>query len=328
MGNAVEHDTLASAMREEEAAMRAEFAAESEGTGTPPTADALPADTSHEPAESVPEQTTQATDPSAASVAPAATVSVPEPVQLTKAQLDQLTGLLQAMPEIQASLEKVRRDTFGRIGGIEGLVKQIQSATPSGESVVLTREDFLSDDASRDVLDDFPLVFDTIIAGVNKALSKGKVKGTAQPAAPVSVPAEVVPQTIPSTTQTPATPATRANAEDEMEALREDWTRIIGPDPLVVPGVAPTPFRQWLATQPEPYRQKVLMTESPLILNAAITKFEQATVPAPTPQAPDASHARRARLEAAIPLKGDGRAPAGKEAQTEEQAMRDAYKTG
>ena len=182
-------------------------------------------------------------------------------------------------------------ETFGRLGSVQDTIKKIQAETPAGQGVTLTRDDFPT------LVKEFgPELADSILEGLNKKLGQAKVAGTATATEPK--PAESPATTKPG--------SVRSEAADEMSALREDWGQIIG---LSGPNGEPppnTPFRQWLATQPEAYRQKIESTESPLILNAAITKFEKATAVPPEVKPNKTEPDRRARKEAAVQPKGAG----------------------
>jgi hypothetical protein len=254
------------------------------------------------PAQTEASEPTQATKPAEAKPAemkPAETEPASkqkehaEPVTLTKDQLDKLMATASEVDGLKAAMKQKFDETFGRLGSLQDTVKKVQAETPSGQAVTLTRDDFPT------LVKDFgPELADSILEGLNKKLGQAKVAGTA--AAPDPKPAE-----HPTPTEKASA---RPEAADEMTALREDWGQIIG---LSGPNGEPppnTPFRQWLATQPEAYRQKIESTESPLILNAAITKFEKATAaPAPPEVKPDKPEPdRRARKEAAVQPKGAG----------------------
>jgi chemotaxis protein histidine kinase CheA len=214
-----------------------------------------------------------------------------EPVTITKDQLDKLMATASEVDGLKAAMKQRNDEFFGRLGSLQDTVKKVQAETPSGQAVTLTRDDFPT------LVKDFgPELADSLLEGLNKRLGQAKVDGTA--AAPAPKPAE---------SPEPPKPASgRPEAADEMTALREDWGQIIG---LSGPNGEPppnTPFRQWLATQPDEYRQKIEATESPLILNAAITKFEKATVIPPEVKPDKPEPDRRARKEAAVQPKGAG----------------------
>jgi hypothetical protein len=235
-----------------------------------------------------------------------------EPVTITKDQLDKLMSAASEVDGLKVAMKQKFDETFGRIGSMQDFIKKVQAETPRGQTVALTRDDFPT------LVKDFgPELADSLLEGLNKKLVQAKVAGTA--AAPEPKPAErpVSPEPV----------SVRPEAVDEMTALREDWGQIIG---LSGPNGEPppkTPFRQWLAMQPEAYRQKIEGTESPLILNAAITKFEKA-VAAPAPEAPPEVKPepdRRARKEAAVQPKS-GAGGGMPTAATEQDGFKEGYR--
>lgn len=238
----------------------------------------------------------------------------PEPVQLTKEQIDKLLTTASEVDGLKAAMKQKFDETFGRLGSLQETVKKVQVETPSGQVVTLTREDFPT------LVRDFgPELADSILEGLNKKLGQAKVAGTAPAQEPKP---DTKPAVKPVEAPTPSDQPDPVKIE-EMTALREDWQQIVG---VIGPNGEPppsTPFRQWLAIQPADYRAKIEKTDSPIILNAAIAKFEAATKdtkPEPKPDPPDP---RRLRKEAAVQPKGAGGGTA--TGQTEKDGFTEGY---
>lgn len=210
-----------------------------------------------------------------------------------------------ASVQFKDELAKVRDTAFGKVGGLERALKELQQATPKGYEVDIT------DDIVADLRTEFPEIGDLTL----KALKSfaGKLKGTA-PAAGVD-PAQFGEQVTAEVT-------TRLRAI-QAEALDDDyptWREIVGSKD------SDTPYRKWLATQPAEYHQKVISTDSASIIGKSIAKFEAAAKTAAEPATPKpAPSTRQQRLEAAVVTKGIGGAAPGP---TDEDEFNAGFKSG
>lgn len=215
---------------------------------------------------------------------------VEEHVQITKAQFEQLQALLTEVPGIKAGMGKLRDDLFGKVGGFERTLKEAQAATPAGEDVKIGEEDL-----PKELLDDYGFLVKPMLEAFNKGLGKLKVKGTKadDKMTPHLDPAKVGELVRQGISQALTEPEMR------MTVLREDWKQIIGvpDDKGVIPATA---FRTWLATQPAEYQQEITNTANPRLLDAAITKFEEASK---TPK-DEKPNPRKERIASAVPPKG------------------------
>lgn len=306
------------ARAEEAAAMNAVFSGEP-GEDTPePTAVVPPVEATPEPAPTpAPEPVAPAAEASPpAQVTPIAEVIPPAPefVQITKTEFEAINAGVAKLSEMQASMEKLKLDFFGKVGGLEGLIKKAQEETPVGEPVLLSLEDF----GNKELVEDFKDIFTAVVEGVNKKLSKGKVKGTAEVVAPTPPPAPPAPPKVEDLVQ---------QAEDKtslriLDVMKPGWDQIIG---LPGPNGRPPPetaYRKWLKTQPVDYQETIATTREPGPIAASIQKFKEAT---PAPPVPPPVDPRRARLEDAVPLKGDNQPVVVQGELTEEQAMHAAF---
>lgn len=96
-----------------------------------------------------------------------------------------------------------------------------------------------------------------------------------------------------------------------MNTLRPNWRRIVG-----TPNQE-TPFRTWLATQPQEVRDRLDEGWDAVYLNEQIDAFEKETAPPATPATapgsprPPAVDPQRRRLQSAVQPRGVGTAPEG-----------------
>lgn len=111
-----------------------------------------------------------------------------------------------------------------------------------------------------------------------------------------------------------------------MEGLRPGWQEIVGEDG------SDTPYRQWLATQPEAYQARIRETWDPTALADSLARFQTQSHPAPVPppagtSATPVPHPQRARVAAAVQPRGAGApAPSGAE-KTESEAFEEAFRS-
>lgn len=197
----------------EDAEFSSGFTGEATGV-TPPPAEA--------PAEEV------------AAEAPAA----PEYVQVTKAQLDSFLGLSTQIEQIRADSQKKIDTAFGKVGGLERRLQEMQSATPAGYAIEVT------DDIVADLVEEFPELGAKTLGAFKKFAAK--LKGTGAQSASFD-PNAVAPL---------ITESARSLQRDILSIKHEDWETVVGlPDAA---GVVPdTEYRKWLAQQPAEAQAKL-----------------------------------------------------------------------
>lgn len=249
----------------------------------------------------------------------AATLVVAPSPQITPEHVRE--AIDKASADVRGSVEKVARDTGGKIGSLEKMLKDLQANTPVGKPIVVKAEDL-------SVTTDYPEVGKKLADDLTKIFSQ--FKGTAE-----ATPAE-----------TPEEFETRVNAVadkriSDREAARElkrvetentaraesvktltkqhpDWNEIIGAP------ASKTEFRTWLGTLDSDYESEILNTWDAGKLSRAIVKFkaDQAKkVPAPKTD-------RKERLKEAITPKGGAPAPAEAGEETVEEAFKKGFETG
>lgn len=228
---------------------------------------------------------------------PVATPAAPEPPkyrQVTEAEWQSVQEASTLIAQIKADNTAGLDKAFGKVGGLERALKELQSATPQGHTVEIT------DDIVAELQEEFPEIGGLVLKSF-KALA-AKLKGTAPAAA-------VDPQELEAKATTAAEARLRAL---QIEALEEDhpnWNVIVG-----APTDTDNPYRKWLATQPAEYQARLNSTVSAVVIGRSITKFETAAKAAADAAALAAAEAakkakpstRQQRLEEAAVVKGAG----------------------
>lgn len=236
-------------------------------------------------------------------------VVVPSPyVQLTHDQLKELQATAGKVSDMTASIEKQFGTTFGKMGGLERTVRELQAA-PTREAPVYTAEDFEELSANG-----FPELAAMLVKDLNRV--SGKVSRKAEPVVPSAVFDAAAMETLVTQRIAAATEqVSHDHAIDLLTMQHPDWKAVVGAPE------SETPYRTWLKTQPAAYQQSVLDTWRPAEASASIQLFKTSQLQA----ANAAIEVRKNRFAAAVPVKGDGRQPAGK---SEIDDFNDGYKEG
>lgn len=210
----------------------------------------------------------------------------PKMMQVPEDEYRKLIDGVARIGEIETSLEKQFGTAFGKIGGIERIIDQLQSSAPAGGKIELSEE------VVADLAAEFPemakLQFKTLQKLVDTINTNSTItpatQAAAQPSAPV-VDEDAIERRI-----------RRTIAEETLNEFDGKWKETIGlPDDK---GVIPdTPFRQWLTKQPSDYQTRVRSTYSASVLTDALTKFKAVQQKA---------QGRREVLDAAVEVTGSG----------------------
>lgn len=209
--------------------------------------------------------------------------------QITEDDYTKLMSSAAAVDEIKATFGKQFDTAFGKIGGVERILKQFQDQTASGEQVEITEEDI------AEIAEDYP----ELAASQLKVLQRvaGKMRGTG------SVSEDQIRQVmVPSLEQFSGSVLDRAKREiatEHLDATHEGWTEVIGM-PDAQGNVPPTEYRKWLSTQSADYQSKMLNTFSPVLIGKSIDLFRESQSKLKS----DAS--RRERMADAVSPRGDG----------------------
>lgn len=226
---------------------------------------------------------------------PPAAPPAPEYVQITKEQF----ASFEAAAAKTADVEKQLTKAFGTLGNVQQIIKDLQTATPKGMDVDLPA------DVLSEMEGEFPEIATLMRPALEKAL-KG-IKGTG------GAKAEGLDQ---DAVNKLVSEASRGHALEALEDAHPDWQGIVAPikDGKLDPE---SPFRKWLATQPDEYQEKINSTNNPLLVLRAIDKFQAAPKAEPPKPAPQ-TQARRDRVAAAVQPKGDGGQPPPAKSDTDE----------
>lgn len=234
--------------------------------------------------------------------------AAPETVSLTKDDFARLDAA--AMKTV--SLEQQLSKAFGTMGNLKQAIDKLQASTPSGQEINPLK--------FAKVREQFPEIADLLEGDFEEAVKS--LRGTG--------PSTDAPQTFDAAAIV-ATALQEAAVKREIEALEDaypDWREIVG---AVSDGQFDPkhPFRSWLETQPEAYRQKVNTTNNAAIIERAIDKFKAATKATenktPAQSAPRDT-ARRDRIRASTQPKGDGGTPPAPK--TEQDHFREGFASG
>lgn len=238
--------------------------------------------------------------------------SEPDVVQLTKEEWQKTQDVLATL---QAQVKRGLDEAHGKIGGLQQLVQQLKTATPKGQKIQVTAEDF------AELKQDFPELAEMQLKGLNRVLEKLVGTGASDPQQPTQpIQPSPPPVDVPAIRQQIIEDIKREELTDD----HPDWREIVGLPKA--DGEAPpnTEFRQWVATKPKEEQEKIWSSWNPRFLAKTITDFKQSKQqPKPTADA----DARRQRLQSAVVPKGAGGGTGGGSAQTEEQAFLEGFKS-
>ena len=249
-------------------------------------------------------------------------VKEPEKVEaplakVTEEQFNRLVATATTVEELKAGLEKLRGDAFGKLGGIERIVKQFEKMTDSGLELNLTDDDF------KEVDSEVPMLTKPLQNLMSKILKNAKVKVPAAQSVDVE------------SLETKFNETVNAKVAETSTKLWQDLQTELVTDrfPNWRETVAQKEFHAWLASQDREspgYQDRFLTSWNAREIGGVLKKFnahldaEKAkTQPAPKPKprvAPQAS-TRTQRLLEALPAKGNSSTPRPKGPQTEEEAF-------
>lgn len=158
----------------------------------------------------------------AAEAAAAPAVAAPKLAQITEDQYQDLLKRATAIDEVKAESKKQFDTAFGKLGGMQQLINQLQSSTQSGQQIQVTADDFEELKAEG-----YPDLADMQAAGLNRILAKMKLTGTGQPGFGVDQAGEVF-----DARMTPQREAIKQEIREEfanaaLTDLHEDWDAVV-----------------------------------------------------------------------------------------------------
>lgn len=244
------------------------------------------------------------------------TANAPKYVQVTEDQLRDLLSYNKTIEELRAAMESRFGSAFGKMGGLERSLKEMQAAAATGETPTVTEGDLEKD--LEDLKQDFP----DFTPRLAKSLAKtfGKLKGTK---AAVTIAAPFDPETVkPMVVETVNSAWSQTRQKEEQEELAEayvDWSTVIGQVN------EKTEYRAWLATQPAPYQKTVGESWRAATVIKSLDNFyrfkaqDAATKATVVPKPIKAAVDRKAVLAEALNPRGEAGVETGKTAQQEFQ---------
>lgn len=206
--------------------------------------------------------------------------------QVTEDEWNQLNARAAVIDEIKATHAKQLDTAFGKIGGIERVLRQYQEQTPAGQSVEITKDDL------AEIASEYPELADAQLSAFKRVAEK--LRGTGKSMDESAVRQVVEPELV----KLGDNAVLRAKKEIATETLDEthpDWQTVIG-------NVGEdTDYRKWLSAQPQEYQARVNASYSPTVIGRSIDKFreDQAALKK------QADTDRRERLKDAVTPKGD-----------------------
>lgn len=216
------------------------------------------------------------------------TSTEPKMRQITEDEYTKLMSSAAAIDEMKATFGKQVDTAFGKIGGIERFLKQLQDDTPNGKAVEITEDDL------AEIKEEFP----ELLGPQLKALQRiaGKMRGTGGGVDDDRI-REVVKPSLASISDYAVE---RAKAEIASELLDDDhpgWRDTVGlPEDGKIPD---TEFRRWAATLPAERQQQLFNSYSPRVIGKALTEFGEYQ------KKLKSANERRNRFSDAVTPKGD-----------------------
>jgi hypothetical protein len=212
----------------------------------------------------------------------------PEYVQITKQDFERLNAAATAIDEIKADSKRQFDSAFGKIGGMQQVLQQIQGQTPSGQAVELDESDF------AELKEQWPELADLTLKGFNKALAK--LKGTGAPAASIDVDKLVAERVAPELDK--VRQEYRAELTDlRMRVHHADWKTVLNSDAFIA----------WEKTLPQEEREQFLNSSDPDYVAGTISKFKTSQTEAQAKARKNAT--RQELIDAAVTPRGSGGHP-------------------
>lgn len=238
---------------------------------------------------------------------PAAAVESVDPAEVKKA-----LELLQAIPNLQSTIEKLRGDAFGKIGGIERILKTLQETTPLGQPIEVSADDF------EELREEFPETAKKLAPALTRILKKVRGTGTA------------VPPQIDENALIERASKIADEIADRRVSVRlltrdhKDWREVAGDEG------SNTPFRQWVKKQGPEVEKAVFSSWDPDLLSEKLTTFkkeQEKAAKGKTITTTAQPNARAQRLAEAVQPRGSVKPPAPK-AKTAEEQFEEGFNSG
>lgn len=232
-----------------------------------------------------------------------------EPIEPEKPKMfgrteDEIAELLGEIPAMKDGYRKQIDNLAGKFGTLNAALQKLQQDTPKGEAVTVTDEDL------SEMGEQFPELAGMTKAALNNVLKRINLRGA-------SIDPAIVDERV-NTLVTEKLSTERVAIHGELlDGLAPGWKEIVG---IPVDGVVPkTPYRDWLATKPLEYQQKIGSSNNAFEISGSVKEFQQAQEEAAKRQTQN-----KQRLTNAIQPAGSSVAV--RTSITEQQAAEDAFK--
>lgn len=244
----------------------------------------------------------------------------PSLAKVTEEQMAALLNTAKTVEELQAGLEKLRGDAFGKLGGLERLLKQAEKSTDSGLDLELTDADF------KEVEQEVPFLAKPLQNLITKIVKQAKVKVPGAPSVDLSELNTQFEEKLKTTRE-----AALQEANDH--AYKQIQTALVFDKyPDFKETVASKEFETWLMKEDvltPGYKDMFLGSWNAREIGGVMRKFnahkeaaEKAKTVTPSkPKTPPASQLRKERLAEAIPPKASSKTPPPKGPMTEQEAF-------
>lgn len=207
-----------------------------------------------------------------------ATQPAPKMAQITEEQYQQLLERAASIDQIKAAQEKGLTTAFGKIGGIERVLNQIQSASGAVE---------VSDDDFDEMRKEFPELAALHVQGLKKVLSKMRPASNALDPTQID---SLVQQRISPVLDSVSERVERLVGEKLLTKTHKDWKEVTANDE----------FKAWFFSQPAEYQSVVGNSFDPDVVGEAIDTFKASK------QKAIAASTRQKRIESAVTPRGTG----------------------
>jgi len=211
--------------------------------------------------------------------------------QVTEEQLNRMLSYGASIEEIKGHIEKQFGTAFGKMGGLERVIREIQAATPAGQAIEVSETDL------AELKEEFPDLSTKLAKGLTRVLSK--FKGTAAVAPETFDPNQVNP-IVEQRVNEARVQIKQELAREQLADLYPTWNEIVGTKE------SNTEYRKWLIKQPADYQKKVSESWSPFVVADSIDKFYEAKEKEKkaAPVKPAAKDQRKERLAEAVTPRG------------------------
>lgn len=235
-------------------------------------------------------------------------------VELTEEKYQELLKTAKTLEELTNAVEQFKGTAFGKMGGLERTLKQLQDGQTSGQPAALTPEDL------AELRESYPEMTGELEKGLTRILGKIKTGGAA-PSLDAAALEPLVKPLIETAVKTAKEETKRESAMERLTERHPNWIDIVGPEGST------TDFRTWLkATKTPEERVAIMDTWNPKAAGNVIDEFLEHQKKTAVPPKKSDTEGRRSRMEQGVQPRGS--APPVPKAPTVDDAFNEGFKTG